>query len=576
LPGKHEDIKQKDRERKGGDIEQDTSFESICTVCMEFKSSDKTNMSNINTLPLSAVKKYCYRTTKTMELDGTFSICNTCKQSIKRKQVPPKSQRDLFQLSNFPVSLLKLVEKTIRNQKVQLNKVEQFVLKLVIPFIRVAHCERGTQMKVRGNLILISADVASSLSKILPLSQNIVPIRFKRKLTYDGHYLAEYVDRRKVELYFNWFQKNNPLYKDMSLDDELLEKFEDDLREDADVILQLSQQDKSKIGTQEDASEDEHQEADELDELDDEIDIFQPDEGNLHSESDDEVDEKSEEQADIAIWQQHSTVMSNKYALQTDTPTEANKMADLIICLEQEGVLGKELIDEIDLDHMTDDIRDFFKQSCRIEDEVVSEDDDALEEDQDQMHDDVLEENQGDQDQDQLDDETTTQEASILESAKRHRRRALDNMSTISVAPGEKGEFQNWKGDVFLEEKAFPHLFPFGTGGYLSSCLSSKKNMGFSVYCRNRLRSVDSKFREDQVYIFFLLLVKELVELKNCQSTYLRQARNTPGLTKEHISDTRYHNLQRYNRSYFMWGNLHLYKHEVLRDTARAPKPTTQ
>ena len=148
--------------------------------------------------------------------------------------------------------------------------------------------------------------------------------------------------------------------------------------------------------------------------------------------------------------------------------------------------------------------------------------------------------------------------------------------SGAEACSGSEGEFQNWKGDVFLEEKAFPHLFPFGTGGYLSSCLSSKKNMGFSVYCRNRLRSVDSKFREDQVYIFFLLLVKELVELKNCQSTYLRQARNTPGLTKEHISDTRYHNLQRYNRSYFMWGNLHLYKHEVLRDTARAPKPTTQ
>ena len=153
-----------------------------------------------------------------------------------------------------------------------------------------------------------------------------------------------------------------------------------------------------------------------------------------------------------------------------------------------------------------------------------------------------------------MDDEATTQESALLESATRHRRRALDNMATISVAPGEKGKFQNWKEDVWLEEKAFPHLFPCGTGGYLSSCLSSKKNMGFAVYCRNRLRSVDSKFREDQVYIFFLLLVKELVELKNCQSTYLRQARNTPGLTKEHISDTRYHNLERYNRSFLHLG----------------------
>ena len=149
-----------------------------------------------------------------------------------------------------------------------------------------------------------------------------------------------------------------------------------------------------------------------------------------------------------------------------------------------------------------------------------------------------------------------TQESMILESARRHRQRALDHVSTISLAPGEGGEFQNWKGDVFLEEKAFPHLFPYGTGGYLSSCLSTKKNMGFAVYCRNRLRSADSKFRDDQVYIFFLLLVKELVDLKNCESTYLRQARKTPGLTKQTISDTRIHNLERYNRSYSVFKNM--------------------
>ena len=66
------------------------------------------------------------------------------------------------------------------------------------------------------------------------------------------------------------------------------------------------------------------------------------------------------------------------------------------------------------------------------------------------------------------------------------RTRAIRNMQTISVAPGEKGEFRNWKKDVFLEEQSFPNLFPYGTGGYLSSCISSGKNMGFSVYCRNR------------------------------------------------------------------------------------------
>ena len=211
--------------------------------------------------------------------------------------------------------------------------MEQFILKLTIPFIRVAHCERGTQTKVRGNLILISADVASSLEKILPLPQNIVPIRFRRKLTYDGHYLAEYIDRRKVELYFDWFKKHNPLFKDVSFDDQLLEQFEEDIRDEADAILELSQPGQEKIDTQQD--DEDHLDSDNLE---DEIDAMQPDWENPKADAENET---SEEQADIPIWQQHSTVMSDKYAIPSDSPTEANKLANLIVHLEQEGALPR-------------------------------------------------------------------------------------------------------------------------------------------------------------------------------------------------------------------------------------------
>ena len=38
--------------------------------------------------------------------------------------------------------------------------------------------------------------------------------------------------------------------------------------------------------------------------------------------------------------------------------------------------------------------------------------------------------------------------------------------------------------------------------------------------------------------------------MNSCQSTYLRQARNTPGLTKQFLDSTRIHNLTRYNRSF--------------------------
>ena len=83
----------------------------------------------------------------------------------------------------------------------------------------------------------------------------------------------------------------------------------------------------------------------------------------------------------------------------------------------------------------------------------------------------------------------------------------LNKMEKISVAPGECGGFNNWGEDIFLEEKCFPQHFPFGTGGYISSCVDDPDNdMGFANYCVNQIMSCDPKFRNDSSYLFFLLL----------------------------------------------------------------------
>ena len=78
----------------------------------------------------------------------------------------------------------------------------------------------------------------------------------------------------------------------------------------------------------------------------------------------------------------------------------------------------------------------------------------------------------------------------------------------IFVAPGEKGNFMNWQENIFIEEMAFPALFPYGIGGYLSSNFLSGSDIGFANYLRNCIMLADPKFRNDQIYLFFLLLVK--------------------------------------------------------------------
>jgi hypothetical protein len=68
--------------------------------------------------------------------------------------------------------------------------------------------------------------------------------------------------------------------------------------------------------------------------------------------------------------------------------------------------------------------------------------------------------------------------------------------------------------------------------------------------------SADPKFRKDSAYVFFLLLVKELIQLKRCKTTYFRQATRLPNLNKEDIINIDRSNLSRFNRSYQVFKNM--------------------
>ena len=107
---------------------------------------------------------------------------------INREILPPKNEKDLSEWANFPPEFLekvqntsnckealimnvnsldisdpKKLEKRYLQDAAKLNRLESFILKLVIPFVRVANCKRGRYLMVKGNLILISSDLPHSL-----------------------------------------------------------------------------------------------------------------------------------------------------------------------------------------------------------------------------------------------------------------------------------------------------------------------------------------------------------------------------------------------------------------------------
>ena len=138
----------------------------------------------------------------------------------------------------------------------------------------------------------------------------------------------------------------------------------------------------------------------------------------------------------------------------------------------------------------------------------------------------------------------------ISEYVKKQNRRIRQKVDKIPVAPGEYGKMINWQSDVFLEEKLFPALFPYGIGGYLSSNVIRTSNIGFANYVKSRLLSADPKFRDDPYYLFFLLLVKEMVEMLRSESTFYRKAGKASSLTPKVLKEITPEFMVRYNTAF--------------------------
>ena len=74
--------------------------------------------------------------------------------------------------------------------------------------------------------------------------------------------------------------------------------------------------------------------------------------------------------------------------------------------------------------------------------------------------------------------------------------------------------------------------------------------MSYSNYVKSRLLSVNPKFRNDPCYVFFLLLVKESVDSKRSEATYLRKATKVPKLNASFLKENPKEFLMRYNNAF--------------------------
>ena len=545
----------------------------ICASCVEWKSA--TSCVHISKLPIEKNFKYCTETELTKNSDGQFYCCITCKMSINDDKQPKRSQKEILGLLDFPKEFMDDLEthctpwsKTRRQDPekkyLELNRLEDYLLKPIIPFIRIGHLPRGRYFQLKGDLIMVSANIVETLEKILPVEQNLIPVALKRKLEYSGHFMQEYVDREKVKLYFQWFQRHNHIFEDMKLDQNLINQFE----EDSLNMAEMEDTEKDKIITN-------HNEILKQKELVD----------DLYDSEEEENEEKTTNLKAEHISCDHSSFISDKYMEDINAPTVANKFSDMI--LELEKMPGLEEIvnpdseqafyvedeiylsdDEFEDDDDSIDVESFCAEEdmniwnqiksarsetrktifmiknditlckCALErkisfilkhkfdlekiivnntkskeiyEKLLNDFSDCIEHGRSRFRNQLQNCNHEEYNTLSSDVKKVIETRSDSEKASKFVEEQLSkikqNANKVFVAPSEGGKLINWQSDLFLEEKLFPKLFPYGIGGYLSSNMLKNSNMGYSNYIKSRLLSADPKFRNDASYTFFLLLV---------------------------------------------------------------------
>ena len=107
----------------------------------------------------------------------------------------------------------------------ELNELELGLISQRMPFMKLVGLPRGRQKQIHGPAVNVplKLDFVCKEFPRLPSESNIVPLKFKRALKYKSHYMHDFVRPHKVLDALRWLKQNNPLYKDIKINENWVE-----------------------------------------------------------------------------------------------------------------------------------------------------------------------------------------------------------------------------------------------------------------------------------------------------------------------------------------------------------------
>ncbi|XP_029901985.1 uncharacterized protein LOC115355355 [Myripristis murdjan] len=158
---------------------------------------------------------------------GQLWICFTCHGKLSAGEMPAECWVNNLALDPIPSELGCL------------NSLEQHLIALHIPFMKMLALPKGGQNGVHGPVTCVPADIVQT-TNVLPRSSmegSLLQVKLKRKLTYKGYYEYQFVDTLRVRQALEYLKRTNVHYRDIDFNDEWVNEFvrqEDREKEEAE------------------------------------------------------------------------------------------------------------------------------------------------------------------------------------------------------------------------------------------------------------------------------------------------------------------------------------------------------
>ncbi|XP_052690977.1 uncharacterized protein LOC128168860 [Crassostrea angulata] len=128
-----------------------------------------------------------------------------------------------------------------------LNSLEQHLIALHIPFMKVMALPQGGQRNVHGPVVCVPSNLKKTTSLPLNVDDNLLlRVKLKRKLSYKGYFEYQFVTPRHIKAALDFLKENNKWYQDVSINSNWTDNDDHCLLNDT-IEISESNQEKSEM-----------------------------------------------------------------------------------------------------------------------------------------------------------------------------------------------------------------------------------------------------------------------------------------------------------------------------------------